>query len=271
MNVYGIQFDIAWEDKPANFATVHRLLADARPEPGSLVVLSEMFATGFSMNAAAIAEGPDGETFRFLAETAREWRVFVVGGVPTRRGDGVFQNESLLFNSEGNLVARYSKMYPFAPGGEKDHYAAGESPVVAEVAGFPLAQFICYDLRFPETFRLAAARGAEVYTVIASWPEMRIGHWVTLLQARAIENQTYVIGVNRCGRDPFFQHTGRSLIVGPDGAILADAGEGEGVISTTLDRPGLEAYRQRLPFLKDMRDSPGRFAVESEASKVASA
>jgi omega-amidase len=254
MNVYGVQFNIVWEDKPANFATVRHLLADARPEPGSLIVLPEMFATGFSMNASANAEGPDGETFQFLAETAREYRCFVLGGVPTRNVPLSFHNESLLFDANGALIARYAKMYPFTLGGEKDNYTAGDSPIIVGVAGFCLAPFICYDLRFPEAFRLAAAQGAEVYTVIASWPEMRIGHWVTLLQARAIENQAYVIGVNRCGTDPFFRHTGRSLIIGPDGAILADAGESEGVISATFDRGTVEAYRRKLPFLNDMRE-----------------
>lgn len=258
MKVYGIQFDIAWEDKPANFATVRRLLADTRPEPGALIVLSEMFATGFSMNASAIAEATDGETFQFLSEIAREYQALVLAGVTTRSESGVFQNESVLFGTDGVILTRYAKMYPFAPGGEKAHYMAGDRPVLFDLpdegAGFRLAPFICYDLRFPEAFRLAAAQGAQLYTVIASWPEMRIGHWVTLLQARAIENQAYVIGINRSGRDPFFRHTGRSLIIGPDGAILADAGEDEAVISATLDRDTLEAYRQKLPFLKDMRE-----------------
>lgn len=253
MNVYGLQFDIVWEDKPANFAMVRRLLRDARPEPGSLIVLPEMFATGFSMNAPAIAEGLDGETFRFLAETAREYHGLILGGVTTRGEGGTFRNEALLFSADGTLVARYAKMYPFTPGGEKDHYEAGGEVVVAEAAGFRIAPFICYDLRFPEAFRRAAAQDAQLYVVIASWLPTRIGHWVTLLQARAIENQAYVVGVNRCGADPFHQYVGRSLIVGPDGAILADAGEGEGVISATLDREGLQAYRRQLPFLQDMR------------------
>lgn len=253
MKVYAVQFNIVWEDKPANFAKVRDLLADARPEPGSLIVLPEMFATGFSMNAAAISEGPGGETAAFLAGLAEEYRSFVLGGVTTKSDDGAYRNESLLFNASGVEIARYAKMQPFTLGGEKDAYTAGESPVVVEVDGFQIAPFICYDLRFPEIFRLALGQGAEVFPVIASWPEKRIGHWVSLLVARAIENQAYVIGVNRCGTDLYHRYVGRTLIIGPDGAILADAGDGEGIISATMDRETLLEYRQLLPFLNDRR------------------
>jgi predicted amidohydrolase len=116
-----------------------------------------------------------------------------------------------------------------------------------------VAPFICYDLRFPEHFRTAARHGAQLITVIASWPIARIQHWVTLLQARAIENQAYVAGTNRCGTDPKFTYTGRSLIVSPKGEILADAGNAETVISADLSLDDLLAYRKDLPFLADMR------------------
>ena len=257
MNLYALQFDIAWEDKTANFTTVRRLLDQTRPTPGSLLVLPEMFATGFSMNALTIAEDKDGPTFAFLAEIARQWKCLVLGGVPTNDAAGVFRNEAILMDAEGALIARYAKMYPFTPGGESERYAAGESPILVDIAansgGFRLAPFICYDLRFPEAFRAAAAQGASLYTVIASWPEARVQHWVTLLQARAIENQSYVIGVNRCGSDPSFRYPGRSLIMGPDGTILADAGESEGVIQASLDAEVVATYGRQLPFLQDMR------------------
>ncbi|GAB4457120.1 MAG: carbon-nitrogen family hydrolase [Armatimonadaceae bacterium] len=267
MNVYGLQFDIAWEDKAANFATVRRLLVDSCPEPGALVVLPEMFATGFSMNAGSIAEDENGETVRFLAEMAERWRCHILGGVVTRSAAGEFFNRSLLLGPTSTVAAHYTKMYPFTPGGERDHYTAGEHPVVVPLCpaedtaknttggkpDFHLAPFICYDLRFPEAFRDAARRGATLYAVIASWPEARIGHWVALLQARAIENQAYVIGVNRCGTDPFFRYTGHSRIFGPDGATLAEAGEGEAVLCAEIDPEVLVAYRGRLPFLQDMR------------------
>ena len=114
---------------------------------------------------------------------------------------------------------------------------------------------MCYDLRFPELFRrVAATKRSEVFVVIASWPEKRINHWETLLQARAIENQAYVVGVNRVGKDPYFNYCGHSLIVNPHGEILADAGENEGIVCCNLDLENLRKYRTRLPFLEDIRD-----------------
>jgi omega-amidase len=117
-----------------------------------------------------------------------------------------------------------------------------------------VAPFICYDLRFPEAFRVATRRGAQVLAVIANWPAAREGHWMTLLRARAIENQTFVIGVNRCGTDPNHTYSGRSQIIDPRGEILADAGSTEGLIHGRLDLQLLTAYRNEFPALRDMRD-----------------
>jgi predicted amidohydrolase len=254
MRVTALQFDIAWENKRTNFATVRRLLAESAPEKETLVVLPEMFATGFSMNTETIAEAYGGETEQFLAGAAREFGVWLVGGAAMHGRDGRARNKALVFSPAGELKAFYAKMYPFTPGGEAKHFAAGERPVVFRWSECAVSPFICYDLRFPEIFReAAAAHRPELFVVIASWPEKRIQHWMRLLQARAIENQAYVVGVNRIGTDPFYQYPGRSLIVDPQGEILADAGEHEGWISAELDLAALRKYRQGLPFLQDMR------------------
>lgn len=253
MKIYCVQFDIAWENKAQNFARVETLLTQAHPEPGSLVLLPEMFATGFSMNVATIEEGPGGETERFLSGAAKNFRAFLLAGVVTKGSDGRARNQSLVINPEGRELARYSKMQPFTPGGETQHYAAGVAPLLFDWQGWAVSPFICYDLRFPEHFRTATRLGAQLLTVIASWPVARIQHWVTLLQARAIENQCYVAGVNRCGSDPQLRFSGRSIIVSPKGEILADAADGEGVISAEVSLDELKAYRKELPFLADMR------------------
>lgn len=253
MKLYCVQHDIVWENKRATFERVTALLASARPEPGSLVLLPEMFATGFSMNVSATAESPKRETEQFLSATAKQLKVFLLGGVVTARSDSKGNNQCVVFSPDGAEIARYSKMQPFTPGGESTNYQAGKESVIFPWQGFVVAPFICYDLRFPEHFREAARRGAQLITVIASWPVARIQHWVTLLQARAIENQAYVAGVNRCGTDPKFTYTGRSVIVGPKGDILADAGNGETVISAEVSLDELLAYRKELPFLADMR------------------
>ena len=260
MNIYCCQLDIVWEDKEANYRKVEALLATARPVRDSLVLLPEMFATGFSMNVGGIAEdAEDGPTLQFLSRQAAKLGVYLVGGFARRGDDGMGRNVLAVFSPDGTRVADYTKIHPFSIGEEHRHYAGGQrvrtfnwaldgSDTVATVS-----PFICYDLRFPEIFRLGARAGAEVLVVIANWPQARIEHWVTLLRARAIENQAYVAGVNRCGTDPKLVYPGRSIIVDPHGAVLADAGSDERVITTAIDLPALRDYRKRFPVLSDMR------------------
>jgi predicted amidohydrolase len=250
-----VQLNIAWEDREANFRRVRSLLSVAPPPPGSLVVLPEMFATGFSMNVNAVAEPYGGPTERFLAELALEYRAFVAGGVAARpTPDQPPRNKALVFSSDGNLLCWYAKSRLFTPGGEAGHFKAGDRPAVFQWGDLKVSPFICYDLRFPELFREAAAAWRpELFVVIANFPAKRTSHWVRLLQARAIENQAFVLGVNRVGNDPFYTFSGRSMLADPHGEILADAGEGEGVLRAELDLGSLRQYRQGLPFLDDLR------------------
>jgi omega-amidase len=258
MQVVAVQFDVAWEDKPANFEKVRQLLAQVAPEKDALVVLPEMFATGFSMNTASIAEPYGGQTETFLAETAREFGVYLIGGAAVRGKDGQARNKALVFSPTGELLSFYAKMRPFTPGGEAEHYVAGDKPVAIRWGECTVSPFVCYDLRFPELFRQAAAAWRpELFVVIASWPEKRIAHWRRLLEARAIENQAYVVGVNRIGRDPYYAYTGGSVIVDPMGLTMTEAGERESSISARLDLANLRKYREGLPFLEDMNGRKG--------------
>lgn len=255
-----VQPEIAWEDREANFARIGALLAANPPPPGALVVLPEMFAVGFSMNVAAIYDDEGGPTETFLAGLARRYEAYVLGGLVTRAPDGRGRNEAVVVGPDGARCARYAKLHPFSYAGEDRHYAPGEQVVTFGWQGFTVAPFICYDLRFPEVYRIAAARGAQVLVTIANFPSARVHHWTSLLVARAIENQAYVVGVNRCGRDPNVTYPGRSLVVDPEGQTLVDAGESEGVVAASLSLPDLEAYRARFPALRDMRPafvSPG--------------
>ena len=262
MNIIALQFDSEWENKQSNFDRVRRLLAAAAPRKDSLVVLPEMFATGFSMNTDVIAEPYGGPVEQFLASTAREFGVCLVAGAAMRGRDGRARNKALVFSPGGELLAFYAKMRPFTLGGEAERYTAGVRPIAFRWSDWIISPFICYDLRFPEIFReVTASHQPHLFVVIASWPVKRIHHWVRLLQARAIENQACVVGVNRVGRDPQHEYTGRSLIVDPHGEILADAGDRECCLSTELDLAALLEYRRGLPFLADMRsDSATRDA-----------
>ena len=252
-NIFAVQIDIAWHDKEQNFVRARRLLKDVVTRPGSLIVFSEMFATGFTMDTEAMGENPDGPTTAFLKEIARERSVYCVGGFIERDPAGAARNVAVHIGPEGDILGRYSKIQPFSPSGESVHYQAGNEIVMWEWNALRIAPFICYDLRFPELFRHAMLAGAEAFLVIASWPKARAGHWVSLLQARAIENQAYVIGVNRTGADPHFEFPGRSLIVDPSGGVLAEAGNGENLISSSIQQANVFEIRQRLPFLKDVR------------------
>lgn len=253
MNIFGVQLDIQWENKNLNFARVRELVAQAAPAPGSFIVLPEMFATGFSMNVADIAERGEGETELFLQSLARDFSVFVIGGLVAPSGDERGCNEAATFAPDGRLLSRYRKIHPFSFGGENRRYMAGEQIAVFEWQQFRVAPFICYDLRFPEVFRAAVKKEANLFVVIANWPAPREAHWLTLLKARAIENQAYVVGVNRCGNDPKLHYSGRSQIIDPRGEILADGGEQECVISANLDLIKLNDYRRDFPALADIK------------------
>jgi omega-amidase len=253
MKIIGVQLDSVWENKTANHRKAAAMIEKAAPPPGSLVLLSEMFATGFSMNVDAIAEDESGETQSFLSKTAAKHEIYLLGGVVTQDASGRGRNECVVYGPDGQEHARYCKMQPFTLGGESAKYVAGDEVRLFEWQGFTVAPFICYDLRFPEIFRLATARGANLITVIASWPSTREDHWISLLKARAIENQAYVIGVNRCGQDPKFYHSGRSRIFEYSGRALGEAGNEECAIGADLNLEGLLECRKALPFLADMR------------------
>jgi predicted amidohydrolase len=246
--------DLVWENRDANHKRALSLLERSGTEPGSLVALPEMFATGFSMNVSSVAEPYGGSTEQFLAQMARRFSVFLVAGVAALGKSGRPRNKALIFSPNGELMAYYSKCHLFTVGGETTHYQPGTKQTAFQWGEIRVSPFICYDLRFPELFRIVAAQHRpELFIVIANFPAKRILHWVTLLQARAIENQAYVLGVNRVGTDPFYTYNGRSMLVSPLGEILADAGETEGVASGVLDLGMLREYRRGLPFLNDLR------------------
>jgi len=248
MNIAAVQFDIVWEDPPSNFRKVRTLLDSACIEPETLVVLPEMFPTGFSMRVS-----DPSATYEFLADTARRFRICLAAGVASPDPSGKGRNEAVVMGPDGNRLATYRKIHPFSYARETDHFVPGESIITFPWRGFTVAPFICYDLRFPEIFRVAVRRGANVFLVLANWPKVRDPHWRALLAARAIENQAYVVGVNRCGSDPKHDHAGSSRIIDPKGEILADAESREVVIQGELDLDALLKYRKEFPALADIR------------------
>ncbi len=258
MKLVACQYEIAWEDKAGNHRMLERWLREHRPAAGSLVVLPEMFATGFSMNVAGIAEGGARPSERWLAELAGELDVAMLGGVVNRAADGRGRNEALALAPDGRELARYAKLHPFSHAGEDEHFAAGDSLALFHWQGMTVCPIVCYDLRFPELFRHAVrgdggGAGAELFVVIANWPAARAEHWRPLLRARAIENQAFVVGVNRCGADPNVAYQGDSIVCDPRGRVIAEAGDGPAMLQADIDRAALDAFRQRFAALNDMR------------------
>lgn len=252
MHVVAVQADIEWEKRKANHANVREMIVGAEVPAGSLVVLPEMFDVGFSMNTAATDPGDPSISEIFLRDLAIERKCAILAGVVARAANGKLANAAVAFGPDGSELARYRKCRPYSLAGEDQHYCAGAGHVTFEWNGCRIAPFICYDLRFPELFRPAAPH-ADLMIVIASWPEPRIEHWVRLLQARAIENLAWVLGVNRTGRDPMLNYVGRSCLFDPQGKPVFEADARPQVLPAEIDPLAARRWREAFPVLRDMR------------------
>jgi predicted amidohydrolase len=249
-----LQMDLAWEDVAENHRRAARLLSRAADAGAKLALLPEMFSTGFSMEPERVAEGPGGISERFLVAQARAFGLSILASVPQKDPAAPLpQNVALLASPSGG-VTRYAKIHPFTFGGEHRHYAGGDRVVTAQVEGVRVTPLVCYDLRFPEPFRLAA-RDTDLFAVVANWPETRRAHWRLLLRARAVENQAYVAGVNRAGSGGGLNYGGDSAAIGPMGETLAEAknDEGETVLTFEVDPNAVAAARAKFPVLDDIR------------------
>lgn len=238
-----IQTTLVWQDPVANRAHFAALLQQARG--ADLIVLPEMFSTGFSMDSAALAEPEDGPSTQWLREQAQQLGAVITGSLIIQAADGSYRNRLLWARPDGS-VAHYDKRHLFRMAGEHKHYRAGEQQVVLELKGWRVRPLICYDLRFPVWSRVAADTDLLLYT--ANWPAARRQHWNRLLPARAIENLCYVAAVNRIGEDgKGFAYSGDSQVLDFQGDSLLAAEAADGVFRVTLKAAELAAYRQRFP------------------------
>ena len=252
MRIAAIQSDIAWEQPAANFERLRPWLAAAAAAGARLVVLPEMFACGFSMATDRIREPEGGPTARFLMAQARAHGLWICGSLPEVPPGAVKPYNTLVLAGPEGQVHRYRKIHPFSFAREHEHYAAGSDPVTVDIEGLRCSLFICYDLRFADEF-WARANDTDAYLVIANWPERRRHHWTALLQARAIENQAYVVGVNRVGRGNDLDYTGDSRIHDPWGETLAAAAGSETMLLADLHPEVVRDAREKFPVLKDRR------------------
>lgn len=261
MHVLALQYAPAWHDKPGSQAIVEAMVEAAQPPPGTLVVLPEMSDCGWTMDTEAATRG---DSLGWAAACAARWRTWVQIGFARRvdRAPG-HANATAIVHPDGRIGPVYEKMHPFGFTEEPRFYAAGDEIVLDRIEDFQVAPSICYDLRFPELHRLATAGGAEVLSIIANWPTVRIHHWRALVIARAIENQAFVIAVNRVGSDPSHAYGGHSMLVSPRGEVLAEGGEDATTLQAEFDRAELLRYRDDFPAHADRRADmldPGRIA-----------
>ena len=245
-----IQSELAWQDPAANRAHFQPLLEQARG--ADLIVLPEMFSTGFCMDSAALAEPEDGPTSQWLLEQARALQAVITGSLIIQAADGSYRNRLLWARPDGSL-AHYDKRHLFRMAGEHKHYAAGEQQLLLELKGWQVRPLICYDLRFPVWSRDPHTTDLLLYT--ANWPAARRQHWNRLLPARAIENLCYVAALNRIGQDgKGHAYSGDSQVLDFQGEVLLAADDAAGVFRITLRASELAAYRERFPAYLDADD-----------------
>jgi predicted amidohydrolase len=252
VRVAALQSDIVWEDPEANFTRLRPWIASAAAAGARLLALPEMFSYGFSMAAEKIAEPEGGKSARFLEQEARRHGLWLAGSIPERPPGAPRPFNTLLLAGPVGEMHRYRKIHPFSYAGEDQHYGAGDEHVTVVVEGTRLTLFVCYDLRFADEF-WRTAPGTDAYLVVANWPDKRRHHWQSLLLARAIENQAYVVGVNRVGSGDGHVYAGDSRIVDPTGEVLAGGAGQETLLLAEVDPARVAEIREALPFMRDRR------------------
>jgi omega-amidase len=251
-----IQTNLHWEDKAANLQMLEEKI-NGITEKTEVVILPEMFSTGFSMKPERLADSMDSETIAWMRHVATEKKIILTGSVMIAE-DGNYYNRLVWMLPNGQM-GTYNKRHLFAYANENEHYTAGSKRLIVSVKGWKINLLVCYDLRFPVWSRQSPPASGEnkgleydVLVYVANWPEKRSLMWKTLLQARAIENQSFCIGVNRVGNDGNnVYHSGDSMVISPVGEVLYHKAHQEDVYTFTLQKQELDTVREKMPFWKD--------------------
>ena len=248
-----IQTNLHWENKTANLVMFEQKIK-AIEALTEIVVLPEMFSTGFSMNNELLAEDMNGETVSWMKRVAAENKIILTGSIIIKENESFYNR--LIWMLPNGEYGVYDKRHLFGYGNETEYYSPGNKRLIASVKGWKINLQICYDLRFPVWARQNPIDKSEaeydVLIYVANWPERRSHAWKTLLCARGIENQCYVVGVNRVGDDGNkIYHSGNSMVVDPAGAVLYHKADDEDTFTITLEKENLIEIRNKLPFLKD--------------------
>ncbi|RMG44046.1 MAG: carbon-nitrogen family hydrolase [Candidatus Dadabacteria bacterium] len=253
MRIALIQFDIAWNNPEKNIETCTKIVNRAVEGGARLVILPEMFTTGCSnpTGEAALHAFKTGDSF--LKEASQEHGVFICGSIPVLESASDKPSNSIRLYSPEGLAGEYAKIHLFSMDGEDREYLSGTSTLTRKIEDFSASFFICYDLRFPQIFS-KVARETDIYVIPANWPANREYHWRSLLVARAIENQAFVVAVNRVGSGGGKRYPGSSMIISPMGEVLRRGSDKEELLLCDLDVEDVRKVRAALPFLEDRRE-----------------
>ncbi|WEG12371.1 carbon-nitrogen family hydrolase [Pullulanibacillus sp. KACC 23026] len=254
LNIALLQMEISFGDPHANYEKAERLFEEACKKQIDVIVLPELWTTGYDLERLKTIADPNGEqTKTFFSRLAKKHQVNVIGGsVAVEKEDGIY-NTLLVFNRNGDCIKDYAKAHLFRLMREEMFLSAGTSDGLFELEQLPFAGFICYDIRFPEWIRAHILQGAGIIVVPAEWPAPRIEHWRNLLISRAIENQSFVMACNRVGKDPDNEFGGHSLVINPWGEVLAEADATEQILYASIDPDELSMIRERIPVFEDRR------------------
>ena len=247
-----MQHEITWEDPEANFVALRSQLDEAALAKPGLIALSETFSWGFTMNTATAREGIEGPSTRFLRDEAKRLGCWIVGSIPVLVEGNDQPHNRMTFAGPGGELDHFDKVHPFTYSGESDNYLAGDTLRTLQIGDLRISPFVCFDLRFADDF-WNLATDTDCYLVIANWPATRRHHWKSLLMARAIENQAWVVAANRVGSDPNVNYAGDSQIIDPFGELVAELPDVAGIVTADVDPARVAQVRNDYPFLADRK------------------
>lgn len=252
MKIALAQVDVLWEDKTGNKNSYVKYIREASEKDCHLILFPEMTLTGFSMNVELIGE-EDLDTVNWFAKQAQNYNIHIGFGYVNKSECGKGKNKCVVVSPKGKILSTYTKIHPFSFGTENMNYESGSELAFCKINEFNVSTFICYDLRFPEIFQCASKK-ASLITVIANWPKSRREHWISLMRARAIENQCYIAAVNRIGEGNGIIYSGDSMIVDPLGNIIANQADTDKLITAELDISQVEQLRDSFKLKADRKE-----------------
>jgi len=249
-----IQIELTEGDPPRNTEKALKFMDKATQQGADLIILPELWSVGFApMQLDSLAETPNGPSVNIMRDWTRDKGCYLLAGsIPELAKKGVY-NKSYLFGPKGQVLGEYSKIHLFDLMGEKSTFLEGSKPMVADVKGWHIGVMLCYDLRFPELARYYATRGVHLIAIPALWPDARIGHWETLLKARAIENQIYIAGANAVGNMTDLYFPGQSMIIDPYGNSINQPENRETLIIREIKQSEIAYVREDVAYINDIR------------------